>query len=320
MSEVTYGIYTPDDVEAIAAFWNESFGGMRNYVPIDAAALKSRVFENENAIETFDPKGFIIARSGGAVAGFVHAGVRGETFCRVAYPGWKGGSEDYLGIICVAPAFRRRGIGTELFERAKKYAYGVSRFVIDGQCLNPFWGNSDGPQPPLWGTTEGISVPAGDAATEAFFGKLGYKKRYTGVSLELDLGAYEAVETEVPEGYALFASDKTMPVLGTEATSGMAHDKPLDFQAMSLAAQNKTAAVASSYPMAGKKEAIYEVNVQEEHQGKGLGKYLVSALLESMKKRGAKICEVLTVPGLSPRGLDFYKSFGFGEVARWEIY
>jgi ribosomal protein S18 acetylase RimI-like enzyme len=323
MPNVAYGAYTDGDLKQIVQLWNEAFGGMRNFIKMDAAGLQCRIFKQENAVEVFDPKGFIVAKVDGKAAGFIHAGVRNETFCKTAYNDWPGGTEGFIGIVAVAPAHRRKGIGTELMSRAKKYLYGSTRIILDGQCLNPFYGNSEGPMSPPWGTTEGISVPVGDRATKNFFGKFGFIKRYTGISLELGLSAYQQKKPELPSGYTQALDKEKMPVVGAPNTMSIPNAKKFTFDAFSVLKGSKVVAAGTSYPMSelpGNKEAIYEIKVADGHREKGLGKFLLASLLESMKTRGAKVCEVLTVVELSPEGVTFYESAGFKEVARWDIY
>ncbi len=323
MPEITYATFEEKDAAAVVRLWNEMFASQRNFFELDVAEFERRVSGNRNSLEVFDPMGFILAREGGKLAGFIHAGVRNEIFCKAAYSDWQGGSEGYIAVVCVAGPFQKRGIGTELVNRAKKYMYGTSRIIVDGQCLNPFYGNSEGPMIPPWGTTEGISVPADDQAVRALFKKFGFEKRYTGVSLELDLTSFSPSADEAPEGYTKRVYTDSMPAVGAPAGLTIPYRKQFTFEAVSLEKDSVTAAVASSFPMPdlpGKKEGIYEIKVHDDHRDRGLGSFLLGTLLASMKDRGAEVCEVLSVPELSPRSPEFYGSFGFEEAARWDIY
>src|SRR3972149_8458735 len=137
--------YEEKYLPAIVNFWNKNFSDCRNFFPINEAIFKRRVIEKANNIERFDPQGFIIALDKGDVIGAIHVGIRPETICKVLYPDWQKGTEGYIAFIAVDKNHRRKGIGGELWQRGMKYLEGVSEIIIDGQCINPFYGNSEGP-------------------------------------------------------------------------------------------------------------------------------------------------------------------------------
>lgn len=315
--------FDESDKGPLATLWNDTFKDMRNFMPVSEDVLNKYIFHNRNAIEAFDPGGFIVAEKDGEIVGFVHAGVRNETFCKTAYPDWPGGSEGYVGMIAVAAPARRNGVGTALMNAAKKYLYGTTRIIVDGQCLNPFYGNSAGPAPALWGTTEGASVPSGDQAVRALFDKFGFEKRYTAVSMELNLSSFKKTPVKLPDGFTSFSENKSMPAPGAPVDLKVPLNGDFDFEAVAVESGGIVAAAGSRFPMKGvndSKDAIYEIKVLPDFRSRGLGSYIINELIKSAEARGATVMEVLTVPDLSPGAEELYAAFGFKEAAKWDIY
>ena len=68
--------WRPGLLPAVVRFWNRAFSGKRNFFPMTEELFLSRIVRKRTAVEGFDPEGFVVAREGGEVAGFVHVGVR----------------------------------------------------------------------------------------------------------------------------------------------------------------------------------------------------------------------------------------------------
>jgi ribosomal protein S18 acetylase RimI-like enzyme len=149
------------DPPSLVVIWNECFTGRGAVRLRHSTPLEYHVFSKPY----FDPAGLILAEENGTAIGFVHAAFG---------PSADGSSlSEAVGVICVLgvrPAWRRRGIGTELLRRAEAYLQqrGATSLVA-------------GPLPPLAPFYLGLyggSSPAGFLASEAdaepFFTKHGY--------------------------------------------------------------------------------------------------------------------------------------------------
>lgn len=294
--------FTPDHTDAFVEFWNRAFGAMHNAVPMTADLLRRRLLDRTTAVEAFDPRGLILAVEGAEVRGAIHASRQPEAVCRVLDPSWPGGERGLLLLFGVEPAARGRGIGTQLWHAASDYLAGTRGRAIDGQCLNPFYGNSDGPLTPLFGTPEGIALPWGDAATKRFLAKKGFAAKHRAVQLGLDIG-------EPP------------PDAGAEIVPRT--DERYDFETAVVRDGGKAIGTLVFYPMFEARPGLYgifETRVAESHQGRGVGKSLVAAALRRLAERSARRVEVLTIPELSPGARELYEGFGFSTCAEWAVF
>ncbi len=321
--------WRPALLAEVVRFWNRAFAGKRNFFPVTEALFRRRVIEKRTAVEAFDPKGWIAAREGAELAGFIHAGVRPEAACRALDPSWRGGTQGYVGFLWVDPAHRRKGAGTELWRRALARLEGTRQVVVDGQCLNPFYGNSEGPFAPFWGPPEGVGVEWGDSATQKFLARKGFAPRFRGVHLALDLGRREGAPLEgsrramARAGFELGLFPSACPEVGRPEGERRPVPPGLDFESAAAAKGGKTAGTIVYFPLREVREglwAIYEASVSEPYRGKALGRRLLQAALARMRGAGARSVEVLTIPELSPAAEKLYGSEGFERVGAWAIY
>ena len=68
------------------------------------------------------------------------------------------------------------------------------------------------------------------------------------------------------------------------------------------------------------KMAIYDFEALDDYRGLGIGKAILWKLLGKLRDLGAETCEVLTLPGVSPRAYVLYGQAGFRQVAEWVVY
>lgn len=322
--------YAPPLLPALVRFWNRAFAGKRNFFPVTEALLRERITEKRTAVESFDPAGFIAALEGGEMAGFLHAGVRPEGVCRAVDPDWAGGTQGYVAFLFVDPAFRRKGLGTELWNRGLEWLGAASRRVIvDGQCINPFYGNCEGPFTPFWGTPEGVSVEWDDTGTKMFFARQGHAPRHKAVQLSLDAANAPEAPLEMIErqafrmGLELRYENEKYPEAGQPEGKNRVLNPGCLFECVTAAKKGETAGLLSYYPMKEVRPGlfgIYEVKVMEKYQGHGVGKFLLAAALERLRAQGFERCEVLTLPDISGAALALYSSSGFLPAAEWAIY
>lgn len=334
-ASVTYSPYEPARLSSVVDFWNRSFARRHNFFPVTEESFQRRVVGKDYANESFDPEGliFAIGADGKEILGLIHAGVRSDKVCSACYDNWEGGSEGYIAFLYVAEPYRHQGIGSALLQRAREYLNGVAQVVIDGQCLNPFYGNSDGLYTPFWGTPEGISIQWDDEHTRRFLGKRGFEPRYKGVSLVLDLRAYagpSGAEARLRgPGYRIECLENQHPTVGHAVDETIPYTTEHGYQCIVGVEDGLTVAALSAYPMVELQKArslpappfaIYSFEVHPQHRGNGLGKALLQTLLDSLRQRQIGSCEALTLPEASPAAFHLYKEAGFQEVAEWAIY
>ena len=321
--------WRPGLLPAVVRFWNRAFSGKRNFFPMTEELFLSRIVRKRTSVEGFDPEGFVVAREGGEVAGFVHVGVRTEALVRSLDAEWPGGTQGYLAFLYVDAARRKKGIGGELWHRGLERLQGTRQVVVDGQCWNPFYGNSEGPFTPFWGTPEGVSVEWDSYATKKFFARKGFAPRFKGVQLAAALAGvttpgFEAAERMLARGgFQLRLLQGEYPELGRPSKARRYVPPGLDFDVASAVKNGRTVGLVAAFPMKEVRaglHAIYEANVLGPYRGRALGRNLLAAALARMKARGAESCEVLTIPEISPVAHKLYLAAGFLPQASWAVY
>jgi len=316
-------------VGAVVRFWNRAFASKRNFFPVTEELFLSRVVRKRTAVEEFDPEGFVVARDQGEVVGLIHVGSRPEAMVRSLDPGWPGGSQGYVAFIYVEPSRRKQGIGGELWHRGIDRLRGTGQVVLDGQCWNPFYGNSEGPFTPFWGTPEGVSVEWDSSETKKFFARKGFAPRFRGIQLGAALEKTPTPSLEAAQralsrtGFELRPLTGEYPELGCRASERRKVPPGLDFDVAAAVRDGRTVGLISTFAMKEVRpglHAIYEANVVEEYRGRALGRNLLAAALSRMRSRGAATCEVLTIPEISPVAHKLYLASGFEPVASWAVY
>lgn len=314
---ITYETFTDARVGAIVDFWNDGPAKLHNGWRVTATTLRARIFKKRTGAESFDPAGYLLAIDGPSVVGVLHASIQSEPVARVLVSDWPGGTRGAILFLYVRPAYRGRGVGTELWHRAVVYLGGCRSTFIDGHCVNPFYGNSEGPIPPLFGTPEGISIPWDDTATKKFLAQKGFAPKYKAVQYARGLA-------DAPEGDpAIQVLPSCFPQLGNGLDAPPRVDPLLLFE--TAVALDGPAAVGTLcfYPMLDVRQGlfgIYELAVAESHRGRGLGHKLLASALARMRQCSGDSVEVLTIPDLSPDAVKLYESAGFAPVTSWAIY
>jgi len=326
MSEAEYRHYSPGLLPPIVAFWNEEFRDRRNFFPLTEELFEKRVVNGGTSLEKFAPEQLILACEGERVVGMMHALPRDEAVCRALFPDWEGGSQGVIAFFCVARERRGRGIGGELFRRAKKALSEQGQLAIDGQCLCPFYGNSSGPFTPFWGTPEGPSISGDDAGTERFLKAQGFNPRHRAVTLDTQLAEISQTELNqmnLPPDCSIELLNDRIPPLGEpveriEVTGGESR-----FTSACCFRGGRAAGALVFFEMREAAEgrgAIYNFEVEEEARGLGVGRAVLQAALSEMIRLGWETCEVLTIPELSPAGMKLYEDSGFRTAAHWLVY
>lgn len=319
---VEFRSYSDDLLPAIVGFWNRSFADRRNFFTVTESLFRERVIDKRTEIERFDPGLYLLALDGEQVVGIVHGGVRPEALCRLLFPHWPGGTQGYIAFLHVSPSHRDRGIGSELWHRIHDALGGVKQVALDGQCINPFYGNSEGPLTPFWGTPEGISVAWEDAETKKFLARRGFAPRYKAVQLELTVRSARVESADIP-GIEIRLSEDFYPELGVTYGSAARYRKGGPYRCAAAIVSGKTVGVLGWYPgveVGPGRFAIYEAIVAEDYQGKGIGRVLIATAISRMREEGAERCDVLTLPEIADAAHRLYLSVGFTPCANWAIY
>lgn len=319
--------YSDGDLPALVAWWNRAFADRRNFFPVTEAILAQRVIAKANAVEHFEPAHLLLAWDGDRTVGVAHVGVRSDEYCAAVFRDWRGGPQAYLALLAVAPDARGRGVGGRLFDAAQAAVAASGKLSIDGQCVNPFYGNSEAPFTPFFGTTEGISIPWNEAATRRFLEKRGYAPRYRAVTMEAQIPEHGAEESWIEEaqkrGFVLDVLPSRMPELGSVLIH--ARRLPYDgaFDAVTAHREGIVCALAIGYRMAqvhATRYGVYEVRVADGLRGQGLGPAVLAMLLRNAAAKGVRVAEALTIPDLSKGAAEMYVRMGFREAASWAIY
>ncbi len=326
MNEVKYRHHSPGLLPAIVAFWNEEFRDRRNFFPLTEELFEKRVIHGGTSLGRFAPEQLIFACDGERVVGMTHALPRSEAACRALFPDWKGGSQGVIAFFCVARNRRNRGIGGELFRRAKKALSGQGQIAIDGQCLCPFYGNSSGPFTPFWGTPEGPCIPDGDTGTERFLRRQGFEPRHKAVTLDVQLAQISQSElnrTNLPPDCSIELLNDRIPSFGEPAERFERAGSASRFSSACCFRGKRAVGALVFFEMrevAAGKGAIYNFEVAKPARGLGIGRAVLQAALSGMKRLGWQTCEVLTIPELSPAGMNLYGNLGFKTAAHWVVY
>jgi GNAT superfamily N-acetyltransferase len=161
--------FAATDLPALVAFWNREFQTLRNFHPVSEAEFQHRIL---NAPAT-NPAGLILAWHEAAtgesqLVGIVHAFRPPPQ--EGLYRNWT--PNHYIALLYVAPAYRRRGIGSRLLQAAESWLYYCP--VHFASHAQPVYGGVEGPRPPLFGSSERMGLSATHGLLIDFLAKRGY--------------------------------------------------------------------------------------------------------------------------------------------------
>jgi len=315
--------FDDEDISGIVSFWNDTFSDRRNFLRMTPARFQERILNVNTSMESFAPEQFLVARENNDVLGIMHVGTHPEPICRLMYGDeWEGGELGYVGMIAVHPERRDEGIGGALWKEGVDQIAHTPMITLDGQCLNPYYGNSLGPFQPMWGTTEGISIRPTQEETMTFFERRGFEPAYEGVSLEVVLDERPDVERSGKDP-TLNVLEETYPALGEPSGDHLPYPDAEGYIAIQLVQEDLTVGILSVYPfreLEAQKWGIYEFQMAEEYRGNGNEKRLLSTALDEVAERGGERCEAFVLEEIAPDTLTRYEEHGFEEVARWKVY
>ena len=128
---INFRLFDPQtDMETIVRFYNDVFAPLRPFYswPVSVERFRDKVL----GCWEYKREGFCLAEQGGRLAGFVLASCRTQSLAPDDNPR----QAAHIAAIGVDPAFRRRGIGRALCERAEEFARGLGAPMITPTC-NP---------------------------------------------------------------------------------------------------------------------------------------------------------------------------------------
>lgn len=325
--------YTTAHRGELVRLWNGVFEGERHFEPMTRATWRDRI-ERANEGEEFDPDALWVAIDGGRAIGFAHGGLWEGEFLRHLLPEnhpERGGHSAvaYLAMIAVDPAHRRRGVGRSLVEHLhRSLADRVGAeipLLADGRAFNPFYGNFFSPRPVPWGTPEGPAVKRDDAGTVAFFEALGFRRDSAALTVELDLRDRVPQRAPTPQADGvhfegeIVTEDDYQPILGS--SGGNAYPFPNRSRTWVAVDGMEQVGCLIAYPFSDDRcWAIYSLEVQPSHRGRGVGRALLHAGIEELVSRSASHLEALVLPDEAPGAYHLYRSFQFQEVESWWVF
>ena len=175
-SVIEYRTFRNTDPPILVDLWNDSFSGRGAAYLRGTMLLEYCTF----AKPYFDPQGLTLATADNQIVGFVLAGfgpnADGQTL------------NQRVGIICaigVAPAHRRKGIGSELLRRSEEYLRQRSAAELFAGPLGPLNPFTFG----IYGGSESAGFLESDALARTFLEKRGYRVQNTELVLHRSLEA-----------------------------------------------------------------------------------------------------------------------------------
>jgi ribosomal protein S18 acetylase RimI-like enzyme len=313
---VQYRSFRNTDPPALAEVWNEALAGRGAVRLRGSLPLENCVF----AKLYFDRAGLVVAEEDGVPAGFGHAGFgadAGESAMSFA-----------AGVTCmlaVRPAFRRRGIGSELLRRCEDYLRDRgARNLYAGahRPLNPFYLG-------LYGGSELPGVLDTDAEAAAFLRKRGYAAGRATRVLQRQLG--QPLKLLDPRcaahrrRYELRVDVAPARASTWWETSVLGPVEPLLF---ALVDQQTGASAASAlvYELEGfswrwnqPAVGVLNLNVRTELRRQGLGKLLLFQILRYVQDQCFELAEVQVAEDNEPAAR-LCQALGFTQADTGRVY
>jgi ribosomal protein S18 acetylase RimI-like enzyme len=309
---VEYRSFRNTDPPFLVELWNASPPGRGAILLRSATLLERFVF----CKPYFDPAGLIVAEEEGHVIGFAHAGG-----CASA----DGGEAD--GVICaiaVAPAHRRRGIGTQLLYRCEEYLLQLgARHLYAGPHppLNPFYTG-------LYGGADTPGFFKSDGHAEPFFRRHRYQVH--DVILVLQRKLNQPLKTPDPRFADLrqrfdvmIGSPRSLGGWWDECTLGCL--EPLE-----IVLQDRDKKTIAGRVLLWEMEAfsqqwgkpaigILHFNIHDDYRGQGLGKLLLTQLLRQMQEQFFELIEI-QISEKNLVAMSLLRQLNFESVDRGQVF
>lgn len=306
---IHYRTFRNDDPPGLVRVWNQSFTGRSAVQLRTSTPLEHFVF----AKPYFDPAGMVIALEDGIHIGFAHGG-----FGANATETDLDRSTGVVSMLAVAPAYRRRGIGSELLRRCESYLQDRgARTLLAGPMkpFNPFYFG-------LYGGCDSPGLLASDAGAEPFLRRHHYQPVATHQVLQRQLAnpikAADARFNALRRRFEIYLAPRTGTVSWwQECVLG-----PLELLEFRLKERStaQTVARATVWEMDGfghqQNEAtvgIVDVEVLPELRRQGLAKFLLTYLLVNLQDQYYTLTEVHINETDTP-AFNLFHGLGFEQV------
>jgi ribosomal protein S18 acetylase RimI-like enzyme len=295
--------------------WNESFTGRGGVRLRHSSPLENYVFNKPY----FDPAGLVVAHEDDQFVGFVHAG-----FGPGADHSALRSADGVICLIGVRPAYRRRGIGSELLRRAESYlsaAGATSLYAGPMAPLTPFYFG-------LYGGSEMPGFLVSDAEMGPFLEHRGYQicrtARVFQRFLNQPLNVTDARFPFFRRRFEVRIAPRTGPTSWwEECVLG-----PIEIVDFRLEDKNTSRVVGrtSVWEMDGfswrwnqPAVGILGTEIEESFRRQGLGKYVVSQMLRYLQEQFFGVAEVHASEDNEP-AIKLYENLGFECVDTGHLY
>jgi ribosomal protein S18 acetylase RimI-like enzyme len=310
------GRFDEREVPELVQFWNSEFASWRMFRPLTEDWFRIRVMGRA----TFDPSGFYIARAGGSIVGLGHAA--------------KSGTEAYVSLLYVVPGHRRQGIGTALIsclqpvlDSAREtraaavvldpvYGTGFDVQGSKGLRCRPQWG---GPRLSLFGSCEGIGVPARDLETVNFLLKRGFRMGDPDLSMRLE--GMRPGEFGEPRNLRVRGRRFDIRIHENRSPWGAeGYQWEVPHRCVQLLAGDKPVGGLTWCHWDDSTAILYDFSLMEQVRGLGFGRAVLSHALADMAQAGCTACELNTGSSRNARAVGIYRAAGFRIAEAWQTF
>jgi ribosomal protein S18 acetylase RimI-like enzyme len=295
--------FSPLDVDAVVAYWNQAFAQQPNFRAITAGEFGERVLD----CALFDPKGLLLAWAGGErLVGMAHALRPAPTDADRFEDG------HFLAILHVDPAHRHQGIGSRLLRAAENFLYYCPVYV--GAASVPCYGRETGHFAPLFGPSGVPALGMQDLDMINFLAHRGYRSAGLG-DVTLALTVTEPTRSQptgdagqTAQGLRWAAGDQIVPSPPKRGEDGLAL----------LDGHDEVVGHVDWAALGAQRWAITRWWVDAAWRGRGLGQALLDRALGQMAAtRPEAQVEIRLHLAQQQRAADLLKRRGFVVDAAW---
>jgi len=302
--------FAPEDIPEIVAFWNRSFFSHRLFVPLTEEMFRLRILGRA----AFRPEAMRIARVGERIGGIGHASRKGQ--------------EGFLSLLCVAPQYRRQGVGSRLLDELDEWWGEVSMVRAGAVIFDPIYGADfddrrtwGGPRMPLWGASEGFAAFAADRETRNFMLKRGYAPQDADYSM-LVTGLRSRAEESLNrrEQFTIARRTYEMRVVQNGSQRQKSYRLEVPHRCIQLWEGDRPLGECIWFAFDQDLAIIYDFGIEAEVRGKGLGRAVLLRALADIKDAGLDRCDLTTGSRRNARAVKVYRVAGFRVDEVWQPY